>query len=77
MPYTHTPFGVLRFADAGELLRCPSDELDHQVLKHSRRWQVVGIFLRCVTCGESQKASDSARPFAHLDGCQTHVEDFP
>lgn len=76
MPNTHTPSGVLRFADGRELLRCPT-ALDRQVLEHSRRWQLAGIFLRCVACGEAQKASDSSRPFVHLDSCQAPAENFP
>ena len=78
MPYSQTPFGVLRTVDACELLQPPVDVLDSQVLAFSRRWQVVGIFLRCITCGHSQKASDSVRPFPHAPACPANKgEDFP
>lgn len=66
---THTPYGVLSAEHAHELLPVPIDLLDRQILTHSRRWQTVGIFLRCVTCGCSQKASESAHPFTHHPIC--------
>ena len=78
MPYSQTPFGVLRTVDACELLQPPVYPLDSEVLAFSRRWQVVGIFLRCITCGHSHKASDSARRFPHGPACQANKgEDFP
>ncbi|MFK7700156.1 hypothetical protein [Pseudomonas caspiana] len=79
MPDTQTPFGVLRALDACELLIPPTDRLDSRVLAHSRRWQVVGTFMRCVSCGHSQKASDGARPFPHHPDCRALIEaqDFP
>lgn len=75
----HTPFGVLEAEDARELLRSPSDVLDQEILAYSNRWHVVGIFLRCVSCGESQKASGSTRPFPHGPGCRASSADgdFP
>jgi hypothetical protein len=79
MPYSQTPFGVLRTVDACELLQPPVDLVDSQVLAFSRRWQLVGIFLRCINCGHSQKASESARPFPHDPDCRmmTQAGDFP
>jgi hypothetical protein len=73
-----TPFGPLQANDARELLNCPT-ELDRQILAYSRHWILVGIFLRCTTCGASQKASDSAQPFLHLAECKAkHLgHDFP
>jgi len=79
MPHTQTPFGVLRIVDACELLQPSADLLDSEVLAYSRRWQVVGIFLRCTTCGHSQKASNNAQPFSHGPDCQSATEagEFP
>jgi hypothetical protein len=75
----HTPFGVLEADDARELLIPPADGLDRQVLAHAWRWQAVGLFLRCVACGHSQKASDSTRPFPHGPRCRASSADgdFP
>ena len=79
MPNTHSPFGVLRAVDACELLQPGPDLLDNQVLAYSRRWQVVGIFVRCTACGYSQKASAGAQPFPHAAACRAPStgEDFP
>ena len=73
-----TPFGKLQANDARELLNCPR-ELDRQILAYSRHWILVGIFLRCTTCGASQKASDSANPFSHRAECIANHSghDFP
>lgn len=43
--------------------------LDYQVLEHSHRWQLVGIYLRCTACGAGQKASDGNMPFVHEITC--------
>jgi hypothetical protein len=64
-----TRFGELQANDAKELLDCPT-ELDRQILAYSRQWLLVGIFLRCTTCGASQKASDSANSFRHRQECE-------
>lgn len=79
MPYSQTPFGVLRTVDAWELLQPPVELVDSQVLAFSREWQLVGIFLRCISCGHSQKASERARPFPHNPDCRTMTQtgDFP
>ena len=70
MPFTHTPFGVLRAEDAREMSQSPAVALDQLILEHTQRWQLVGIFLRCVSCGYSQKASSSEHPFPHHPECQ-------
>lgn len=79
MPDIHAPYGVLEADNARELLLPPVDRLDRQVLAFFRHWQAVGIFLRCASCGHSQKASDSAGPFPHAPDCRTFSEvgDFP
>jgi hypothetical protein len=79
MPDIHTPYGTLEADNARELLLTPADRLDRQVLAFFRRWQAVGIFLRCVSCGHSQKASESARHFPHGPECHVLREnrDFP
>ncbi|EXF96621.1 hypothetical protein HK44_016030 [Pseudomonas fluorescens HK44] len=52
--------------------------LDRQVLEHSRRWVLSGIYLRCTICGAGQAASESNRPFVHDSGCAcTSVRDYP
>lgn len=70
MANMNTPYGILDADHAAELLSPPSNSLDRQVLAHFQRWQAVGIFLRCVACGHSQKASDSAQPFPHDPHCR-------
>lgn len=75
----HTPYGVLNPAHADELQLAPEEMLDQQILAHSRCWIIVGTFIRCVSCGYSQKASDSGRHFPHDLGCRaiTETVDFP
>ncbi|MFS2160165.1 hypothetical protein ACCD10_22830 [Pseudomonas sp. Pseusp122] len=70
MQEINTPFGVIEAEHAKDLLQPPTKLLDRQVLSHARRWQLVGMFLRCVSCGQSQKASDGARPFPHTPSCR-------
>jgi hypothetical protein len=79
MADTHTPYGVLASEQADKLLHVLARLLDRHVLAHSRRWHVVGIFMRCTSCGHPQKATQSAQPFAHAPDCRatTRSEDFP
>lgn len=44
--------------------------LDSQVLKFSRHWHLSGVYLRCMVCGNGQKASDANLPFIHEDSCR-------
>lgn len=75
----NTPYGILDSDHALELLHPPASLLDQRVLAHFQRWQMVGIFFRCVACGCSQKASDSALPFVHDPRCRaaSAAKDFP
>ncbi|MCD5986290.1 hypothetical protein K3169_15950 [Pseudomonas phytophila] len=74
----NTPYGILDSDHAIELLTPPASQLDQMVLAHFQRWRVVGIFLRCVSCGHSQKGSESMRPFLHGPQCSVGAtEDFP
>ena len=75
MPDINTPYGVLDRDDARELLLPPVDVLDRQILAHARRWQTVGMFMRCASCGHSQKASDSTRAFPHGADCRASSKD--
>ncbi|WP_397448104.1 hypothetical protein [Pseudomonas sp. NA-150] len=67
----HTPYGVLRPSNAAEIISQP---LDHRILKHARRWHLVGVFLRCSICGEAQRASQSAIAFSHFAGCEAALD---
>ena len=53
--------------------------LDRDVRAYSGNWQLVGVFMRCVFCAESQRASDSAKPFEHMQDCpkNTNPNQFP
>ena len=52
--------------------------LDRQILAHSRRWLLSGMYLRCTACGTEQKASESNRPFVHDITCMRFtVRDYP
>jgi hypothetical protein len=40
---------------------------------------MVGVFIRCAICGNSQKFSEGAQPFTHDPTCQasSRWEEFP
>lgn len=62
----HTPFGVLAVANAEESIGNP---VDIAILDYSRRWYQVGMFLRCTSCGEAQRASQADTEFPHKAQC--------
>ena len=43
--------------------------IDRQVIGYSAKWHIVGVYLRCVSCGESQRASCGYEPFLHYRSC--------
>lgn len=62
----HTPFGVLGVGNAGESI---DNTVDIAILNFSRRWYQVGMFLRCTSCGEAQRASQADTEFQHKPQC--------
>lgn len=62
----HTPFGVIAAENAQETI---SNPLDIAILDYSRRWYQVGMFLRCTSCGEAQRASRANSEFQHKTQC--------
>lgn len=52
--------------------------LDRQILEHSRRWILSGMYLRCTACGIGQTASEGNRPFSHDISCvRFSARDYP
>ena len=54
-------------------------DIDGAVRSYSSNWDIAGVFVRCVFCGEAQRASDRFNPFQHEDGCskKTVTGQFP
>jgi hypothetical protein len=54
-------------------------DINNAVLSYSSNWHLVGVFVRCVFCGEAQRASDRFRPFQHEHCCpkKTESDQFP
>jgi hypothetical protein len=59
---------------------CPEIRgIDKDVVGYSMKWHLVGVYLRCVSCGESQRASDGIKPFSHYKSCphKASEDQFP
>ena len=72
----NSAYGILNRCNDLDVILEP---LDQRILMHARRWQLVGVFLRCTVCGEAQRASQSGAAFPHFAGCAagSNGEDHP
>jgi hypothetical protein len=54
-------------------------DIDKGVINHLAKWHFAGVYIRCVSCGEGQRASQSTEPFVHYSKCsrQTSEGQFP